>query len=206
MLPKVTGGAYASEVNIMKTAQQIARSRRKTLMRHARSAKRLAATQAPRPPRKPRRKSRARFPKRTVRKAIEGSYGNQKTIQARLGCAYSSVRGLLNRKGWEDLRLQFELEKERLNDLAEDVLVDTMEGGAHPAVASANARWVLERRGKSRGFGKEETLKIQGGDRPITVEHTVPIENLDLPLDTRRMILEAIERQEPKMIEGRIVE
>ena len=190
----------------MKSVQQTARPRRKTLMRQARSAKALAATQAPRPPRKPRRKSRSRLPKRTVRRAIEGSYGNKKTIQERLGCAYSSIDGLLNRKGWEDLKEQFEFEKERLNDLAEDVLVETMEGGAHPAVASANARWVLERLGKSRGYGKEETVNIQGGDRPITVEHTIPVENLDLPLPVRRMILEAIERQEMKMIEGKVVE
>ena len=88
-------------------------------------------------------------------------------------------------------------------DLAEDVVVQSMKNiRLDLPNASKNARWVLERLGKGRGYGKESTVNVQGGDTPLKIEHAVSIETLDLPLDVRKKILEAVEQQDAGATEG----
>lgn len=152
-------------------------------------------TQKPRKTRKDKGR-RGRYPKRMVRKAILDCYGNRKVLTERLGCAYSTVRDMLNRVGWEDVRELFDEETERLKDLAEDAIVKSMQSTTDIRTATWNARWLLERKGKDRGYGKEETINVQGGDRPVQHQHHVLLETLDLPLDVRRTVLAALESKE----------
>lgn len=151
---------------------------------------------------RPRRISKPRF-----LKALEGTGGIKVRIAENLECAYSTVHYLLKRKSWADMLQAYNEEYDKIGDLAEETVKEAIElrgttkdGDKVPAMntASKNARWLLSQKHKGRGYGKDETtINIQGGDKPVQVEgyHTVSIEELDLPLDMRRAVLEAIEKK-----------
>ena len=48
------------------------------------------------------------------------------------------------------------------------------------------------------GWRETQRLEHTGGPEPIKVENTVNIESLDLPLETKKVILEAIKKQKTK--------
>ena len=143
-----------------------------------------------------RRKPTARIRKRRFLNALEDSAGIKQKIAERLGCARGTVDNLLNRKGWEDVRAAYEDEVDKVGDLAEETVRFAMKNRVDLHVASQNARWYLERMCKDRGFGKEEKLTLQGGDKPIEItQQAIPIEALDLPLVLRKQILQHLEDQ-----------
>ena len=63
--------------------------------------------------------------------------------------------------------------------------------------ATKNARWMLSRKHKERGYGEESRVTVQGGDKPLEIEQTqkISIEDLDLPLETRKVIFEAMKKK-----------
>lgn len=159
---------------------------RKSILRHHAI---LNATQT-----KVRKPPIPRIRKRRFLRALEGSAGIRKVIAERLGCSWGTVNNLLNRRGWEDVREAYQDEIEKVGDLAENAIKRAIESTVDLNTATTNARWYLERKCKDRGFGKEEKLVLQGGDKPIEISsQSIPIETLDLPIALKRQILQHLE-------------
>lgn len=133
-----------------------------------------------------------------LKKAIKGTHGIKKNICANLGVSYSALNRALARQGveWDKARELLEAERERVGDMAEEAILDTMGQRLDLNVASSTARWYLDRKGKARGFGKTSEVTLQGGKSPIRIEHEtlIPIEKLDLPLETKKEVLEAMRK------------
>lgn len=141
--------------------------------------------------------------KKKFRRALEGTGGVLKEIARRLDTSRHQVKKYLNRTGWEDIRREWEEEKVRVKDLAEDAVAEAIEQRSDLDLATRNARWYLERKAKDRGYGEEVT--IEGGEKPI--RHQVEAVVLDakdlkeMPLEQRKQMLEEIEAQKEEQKE-----
>lgn len=135
-------------------------------------------------------------------KAIKGSEGIVSRIARKLGRTPHTVSKLLEKQGdgWDKAREAFEIEKERLVDLAEETVRDTMRQRIDIGVASTTARWCLDRKGVHRGYGAKEKVIVEGGDKAIEVKGMVSIESLNLPLAVRREVLKAMKEAEEKAV------
>jgi hypothetical protein len=172
--------------------------KRKAPTKAMRAKKKVAAANAPPKPPKPRKRPIAPITKRRFLKALAGTGGIKRTIAMRMNTSEAIVRRLLKRPDWDDVRLAWEEETERLVDDAESRIVFEIQHGMDPAVATANARWFLTRKGKHRGYGDESKTIVEGGDRPIDVRQLsiVTIEDLRaMPLDVRKSLLASLERK-----------
>ena len=148
----------------------------------------------------------AKITKIKMTKAIEGTGGIKTRIAERLGVQWASVNDALKREGWDDIREIYQDECEKVGDLAEERIVDIIKDKnvLVAAESTKNARWYLSKKHKNRGYGEESTVTVQGGDKPITVNHNlINISELDLPLETKKEILAAIEKKEAKEKKGR---
>lgn len=131
-----------------------------------------------------------------LKKAIKGSCGIRHRIAERLGCAYATLNKALQMEGddWEECRNLFKAEREKVGDIAEITVCESMQQRVDIGVASTTARWYLDRKHADRGYGKKDQLTLEGGQNPINVNHTIiPIAALNLPLETKREILKAME-------------
>ena len=129
-------------------------------------------------------------------KAIKGSCGIRYRIVDRLGCAYGTLNRALKKEGddWEECRNMLKAEKEKVGDIAEITICETMQQKVDIGVASTTARWYLDRRHADRGYGKKDQLTLEGGSNPITMQHTlIPVGELNLSLQCKREILKAME-------------
>lgn len=179
-------------------------SKTKISRAHAKKAA-LARVKMRKKVKKVRRRTR-KITKPMMREAIKDCWGIKTAVAERCGCTLKHVVDVLRRPDWKDLLELFEQERHRLVDKAETVIVDTFEEGrakAEPAVASRNARFVLERLGKDRGYGKEETLVLEGGSVPIGIASNVSIDSLNLTLAEKRRLLEALEAKENEDVSRR---
>lgn len=159
-------------------------------------------------PTKVKKKKRKRNPpvsKRKFRHALKGTSGVLKEIAARLDTNPRQVRRYLLRPGWEDIRREWEEEKDRVLELAEDTVSEMILQRDDPKIAADTAKWFLERKGKHKGFG--DKIQIEGGDKPI--RHEVGVVVLDekhlaeMSLEERKELLHKIESgdEEVKQIE-----
>lgn len=139
--------------------------------------------------------------KRKFLRALKGTAGVYKDIAHRLNTSVHQVKKYLDRPGWEDVRKAWREEKDRVLDLAEDAIAQAIESG-DPKIATKNARWFLEKRGKERGYGDKVT--IEGGENPI--RHEVGVVVLDeerlaeLSLEERKKILAELDEEEQKQL------
>jgi hypothetical protein len=134
-----------------------------------------------------------------VKKALEGSHGIKGLIAQRLGCSYYALSKAMAREGdaWDECRYLYKLEQEKVGDLAERTVFEVMRSMKDVPVAAQTARWYLDRKHVDRGYGKKEQVTLEGGQNPISVNHTlIPISALNLPLETKRDILKAMEAWE----------
>lgn len=131
--------------------------------------------------------------------AVKGSRGLQTEIARRIGCSWLTVHNVLlgkHGKGpqWDRARRAYGEEVECVGDLAEGTIHDAMEQRLDIATASRTAIAFAKMKLKSRGFVDETKTVIEGS---LNHTHTiVPIEKLDLSLETRKALLEAIEKWE----------
>lgn len=132
--------------------------------------------------------------KQRMIKAIEGSGGICKRIALALGVSTTTVKNKLAREDWEDVRLIYEAERDAVNDVAEQTVIELMEQRIDFTAAGLNARWWLDRKGTHRGFGEKTKVQVEGGDKPIQVRAEVEyrIEDLDLPISVKKIVLAAI--------------
>ena len=149
------------------------------------------------------RNVRRRISPKRVLKAIPGSCGIFKTIAANLGCNPCSLGFVLKtRKGpeWDNVRKTIEIEAESMGDMAEETVRDTIRQRLDLSVASTTARWYLDRKHPDRGYGKKSQVTLEGGDKPLQIQnHTIlPIQDLNLPIEIKAKILEAMDEYEEK--------
>lgn len=98
---------------------------------------------------------------------------------------------------WEECRNLLKAETEKVGDIAEITVCESMQQRVDIGVASTTARWYLDRKHADRGYGKKEQLTLEGGQNPISINHTlIPIAALNLPLETKKEILKAMEAWE----------
>ncbi len=130
--------------------------------------------------------------KKKVLAAIEGSGGILIRIAERLNVPYTALTYVLRKEDWADVKCKLFEEQERLADVAENRIWREIEFG-DPEVATKNARWVLSRyRFRARGYGEQDQKITVGGGDPIQVQQTnLTIDALDLPLEVKKMILDA---------------
>lgn len=99
--------------------------------------------------------------KEDVLSAIKGSYGIVLTIAGRLGCESRTAKKLIDR--WEETRQAYEDENNHILDICESkVYKSVIEGDLN------NAKWVLSRKGKDRGWGDDAILKLNN-DEPLNI-------------------------------------
>ncbi len=134
-----------------------------------------------------------------VKKALEGSHGIKGLIAQRLGCSYYALSKAMARDGdaWDECRYLYKLEQEKVGDIAERTVFEVMRSMKDVPVAAQTARWYLDRKHVDRGYGRKEQVTLEGGQNPISINHTlIPIAALNLPLETKREILKAMEAWE----------
>jgi hypothetical protein len=134
-----------------------------------------------------------------VKKALEGSHGIKGLIAQRLGCSYYALSKAMAREGdaWDECRYLYKLEQEKVGDIAERTVFEVMRSMKDVPVAAQTARWYLDRKHVDRGYGRKEQVTLEGGQNPISINHTlIPIAALNLPLETKREILKAMEAWE----------
>jgi len=147
---------------------------------------------------KPRQQSyQSRTSPARIIKAIPGTGGVTKLIAARLGVSYSGAYAALKRDD-PDIQLALEIERERIADIAEITIREMMGQRMDFGTAARTARWLLERKHSDRGYKDKTEVTLQGGNRPIQIEgkNLVAIAQLDLPLEVRKALLDAIEKKE----------
>ena len=99
----------------------------------------------------------------------------------------------------------YEEECERVIDVAEQTIQYAISQRLDLSEAARSARWYLERKAKSRGYDSPRKIEVGGGNKPIRIqnENFVSIDTLNLSVEVRKEILEAIEM---KAIEATVVE
>ena len=134
--------------------------------------------------------------KSRMRAAIIGSGGLKTVIAERLGVTWSVVNDVLKRKGWEDIRTVWEEEMEAVGDHAENAIQHAITQRLDIQQATLNARWYLGLRHRHRGFAEQSKIVVEGGKNPIKIEQSlVDLDKLDLPLEVRKVLLAAIEKE-----------
>lgn len=99
--------------------------------------------------------------KEQVLNAIKGSYGIMLTIAKRLDCESRTAKKMIDR--WEETRAAYEDEDQVILDISENqIYKSVLEGDI------ATAKWILSRKGKSRGWNEDNTLRLANGD-PLNI-------------------------------------
>jgi len=116
------------------------------------------------------------YPLEYVLKQIDGSGGITLTVAQRLGCDWLTAKRYVEK--WETTKRAFEAEREKVLDVAESVvnrniqLAYRMQNETQQPVDSGDAKWVLSRLGKSRGYADKQELELggKGQDGAIVVD------------------------------------
>lgn len=135
--------------------------------------------------------------KARLMRAIPGTGGLFSRIAKRLGSTPHTIKKKIHQEGWEDVREIWEAERDAIGDIAERTVQEMIQQRLDFGVASTNARWMLDRRFKERGYGEKTKLEIEGGENPLKFqfEHVVKFEDLDLPLAVRKRVLRAMKKK-----------
>lgn len=106
------------------------------------------------------------YDRQDVLNAIEGSGGVTLTVASRLGCAWHTAEKYIQM--WESTKQAFADEDNKTLDRAESVIrrnidlaLKTQQETMRP-VDSGDAKWVLSRKGKDRGWAERHELRHEG--------------------------------------------
>ena len=182
----------------MSIATKLAAMSKKVKMGQMQMASKLKQSQLPPKTPKPRKPVKNRLlTKCRFLKALEGTGGLRTLIAKNLGCPVQSVYNILARDEWADMREALQREQDSVADSAEKTVKEMIAQRVDYNVASTTARWLLTRaRHKDRQMGDESKVVHEGGDKPIEIKgDNVPVEHLDLPIEVKRQVLEALDRR-----------
>lgn len=102
--------------------------------------------------------------KETVLTAIENSGGIVNTVAKKLDCNWNTARKYINE--WEDTQAAFQDEKEKIIDMAEGVVYNSIKEGN-----TQDAKWILATLGKKRGFSEKHEIEHSGpGGSPLEIK------------------------------------
>lgn len=148
--------------------------------------KRQKVSQANLPPR-----PRNRIKKRDFIAALKGTAGILAKIAQNLKCDRTTVKSLLSRPEWQDVREEYAQERETGVDLAELCVQDAIAQRYDLSTAVNTAKWYLTKIRKEV-YGDEAKVTHAG-----KIETGVRVEDLpDLPLEAKKAILEAVEKKD----------
>jgi hypothetical protein len=111
--------------------------------------------------------SKARYTVADFEPHIAKSGGIISTIASRVGCEWSTARRHIDES--PTLTRMYNDECESVLDLAESVLIKSIQGGD-----TQDAKWLLTKKGKGRGYGDVVTNEISGPDGGA-----IPVELVD---------------------------
>jgi hypothetical protein len=113
----------------------------------------------------------------TMLEAISGSGGITLTVATKLSCDWITAKRYIEK--WETTKRAFEAEREKILDVAESVvnrniqLAYRQQNDTQQPVDSGDAKWVLSRLGKARGYADKQEIDLQGeNDITIRVVYT----------------------------------
>lgn len=122
-------------------------------------------------------------------KALEGTAGILARIAGNLKRDRATVRRLLERPDWQDMREAWEEERQTGTDLAEVTVHEALNQRVDLVLAAKTAQWVLTKLRKET-FGDETKINHTG-----KIQTDLSLDDLDLPLETKKVLLEAAERK-----------
>lgn len=106
--------------------------------------------------------------KKQVMSAIYDSGGIIDEIARRLGVAWATARAYIDK--WEETKQAYEIENERIIDLAEETVLKSIKAGD-----TSDAKWLLTRKGRKRGYGEALEVNNSGKQRiEIVYEDSTP--------------------------------
>jgi hypothetical protein len=113
------------------------------------------------------------FDRQVVLEAIRGSGGITSAVAKALGCEWHTAESYINK--WESTKQAFAAEGETILDKAESLLERNITLGLriqqdeHRIVDSADAKWLLSRKGKHRGYAERKEIGGTGEDGEIVI-------------------------------------
>ena len=149
------------------------------------------------PSKSKRRKTPVKFTKAQFIKALAGTGGIAKQIAYNLDCARVTVYKWL-KDAPDDILEALHDEIDSIGDVAENTVMRMMTQRLDFGVAARTAKWYLERKCTDRGYKERKELILEGGKTPFHVknESVLPLDSLNLPIETRKQILAAMEEAE----------
>ena len=106
------------------------------------------------------------FQREQIMEAIQGCGGITLTVATRLGCAWHTAEYYI--KKWVSTKQAFDAEDEKTLDRAESLVKRNIDLGlkiqqdTKKPVDSGDAKWILSRKGKSRGYAPKSEHEIGG--------------------------------------------
>lgn len=98
--------------------------------------------------------------------AIPGTSGIVSTIARKVGCSWGTAKKFIDE--YPTVKAVYEAEQESILDIAESVLINNIklalkeqQEGKKPA-DSADAKWLLARKGKGRGYAERTEVEHSG--------------------------------------------
>lgn len=163
----------------------------------ARKRRVINRTNAPAKPRKP------KFKKAQFVRAMRGTCGIYTLIAENLRCNPHTVRNLLNRPDWEDVRAEWASERAMLVDKAYGTVDYALSQRVDIGTAANTAKWVLQHLERERFGEGARTVVVEGGKNPIRTENknvnvnaNIDVSELGLPVEARRAILMALDARD----------
>lgn len=132
---------------------------------------------------------------KSLMKAIKGSQGIISKIARRLGVVHQTVTLRIKAPGYEKCLEALENERDRLVDDAEKECRFLVRQKKDLKAKGTMVKFVLQTRGRLRGYQESKEVTIQGGDKPLQINSKSIVNVETLPLDLRRNILNVINSQ-----------
>ena len=110
--------------------------------------------------------------------AISGSGGSTLTVATELRCDWITAKRYIEK--WETTKRAFEAESEKVLDVAESVVQRNIQLAyrkqieTKQPVDTGDAKWLLSRKGKARGYADQQETELVG---------TVPVHLVGIDLD-----------------------
>ena len=104
--------------------------------------------------------------------AIPGTGGIISTIARRVGCKWHTARKYIDE--YSTVKAAYDSECEAVLDVAESVVYGNINVAARllkdgVQVDSSDAKWLLSKKGKHRGYVERQEVAVSGGGGPIPV-------------------------------------